>query len=103
MSKATEAALATLHGAVAETLTAQVTHETEELTFDEDGNPEHSDVMVRSASPATLAAAIKFLKDNSITCEIGENTNMNNLRSELAKKQKRSRMTDATIAAQQLQ
>lgn len=101
MSKATEKALGSLHGAVAKVLTAQVLHEKEETEFDEDGNEIGTGEVVFDASPATIAAAIKFLKDNSITADMETEENMNNLREALAKKQKRSRLaqTDPKVAA----
>lgn len=103
MSKASESKLSELHGVVAEVLTAQVGRLEEETTFNEEGEQVSTGVMVHTASPATLAAAIKFLKDNSITCDIETNENMNNLRETLAKKQKHSRLTDPKNAAQTLQ
>lgn len=104
MSKASESKLAILHGMVAEVLTAQVTHKEELTTFDEDGNEVSTGVEQYVATPATMAAAIKFLKDNSITCDIETNKNMNNLKEALEKKQKHSqRLQSATSAAQELQ
>lgn len=104
MSKASETKLAALHGAVAEVLTAQVTHKEELTTFDGEGNEVATGQEVYSATPATMAAAIKFLKDNSITCDIETNKNMNNLKEVLDKKQKNSaRLSSATEAAQNLQ
>lgn len=99
MSKASEDKLGALHNAVAQVLTAQVSHQVEETTFDEEGNEVGTGVMVYTAPPATLAAAIKFLKDNQITCDVEVDENMNNLREALAKKQKHSRLTDAGKAA----
>lgn len=102
MSKATERKLGDLHGAVAEVLLAQVTREEEETTFDADGNMVPTGDMVYSASPAVLATAIKFLKDNSITCEIEVDKNMNGLKEALSKRQKHSRLVGAAEAAQSL-
>lgn len=99
MSKASETKLSALHGAVAEVLTAQLKHTEAETTFDEEGNCVETGEEVYTASPATIAAAIKFLKDNQITCDIETDENMNNLRDTLAKKQKHSRLTDAKKAA----
>ena len=93
--KATEQLLAELHGAVAKTLTAQVSKQVEDVTYDEDGNEVKTGEMVYVASPATLAAAIKFLKDNSITADVEVNENLNSLRDTLANKQKRSRLGSA--------
>jgi len=99
MSKATEKKLGALHGAVADVLTAQLNHTEEETSFDEEGNMVGTGEQVHTATPATVAAAIKFLKDNQITCDIETNENMNNLRETLSKKQKHSRLTDAKTAA----
>ena len=102
MSKATETALGTLHGAVATVLTAQLEQTEPETVFDAEGNHVETGKEVFVAPPATIAAAIKFLKDNQITCDIETDTNMNNLRETLAKKQKHSRLTDAKKAALQV-
>lgn len=99
MSKATEKKLGALHGAVAEVLTSQILHQQEETVFDSDGEEVGTGEMVYTATPATLAAAIKFLKDNQITCDVETDTNMNNLREALANKQRHSRLTDAGKAA----
>ena len=100
MSKATEHKLGVLHGAVATVLTAQLTHQTEETEFDEEGVEVGTGEMEYTAQPATIAAAIKFLKDNQITCDMEQDDNMNNLRDALAKKQKHSRLKSAGEAAQ---
>ena len=97
--KATEAAMCTLHGTVAKVLDKQINHTEAEMTFDEDGVPTPTGKHVHTASPATISAAIKFLKDNSITCDVEQEENMNNLRDTLAKKQRRSRLGDAGVAA----
>lgn len=100
MSKATETKLGLLHGAVAEVLLAQVTREEAETTFNADGEMVETGEMVYSASPATLATAIKFLKDNNITCDIEVNKNMSKLKDVLSQKQKHSRLQSASAAAQ---
>lgn len=99
MSKASESKLGALHEAVATVLTAQISHQAEETVFNEDGEEVGTGEMVYTAAPATIAAAIKFLKDNQITCDIETDENMNNLRDTLAKKQKHSRLTNAKEAA----
>lgn len=99
MSKATEDALGALHGAVAEVLTEQIKHTTEETTFNEEGEEVATGEVIYDASPATIAAAIKFLKDNQITCDVEVDENMGNLKEALAKKQKHSRLGDAKKAA----
>lgn len=98
MSKASEKKLAALHGAVADVLAAQITHQEEEIAFD--GEQEiKTGKSIFTASPATIAVAVKFLKDNDITADKELDENMNSLRDALAKKQKRSRLEDATTAA----
>lgn len=99
MSKATESKLAALHGAVADVLTSQITQKVEDVKFDADGNEIPTGEMVYTASPATIAAAIKFLKDNSITADVEQNENLNSLRDALANKQKRSRLGNPTEEA----
>lgn len=92
-NKASETALNGLHGAVARVLTAQLEHTEEETKINEDGELENTGQEVFTASPATIAAAIKFLKDNQISCDVEQDENMSNLREALAKKQKRSRLS----------
>lgn len=99
MSKATEGKLSVLHGAVADVLTAQINHTEAETTFDANGECVETGEEVHTASPATIAAAIKFLKDNQITCDVETNENMNNLRETLANKQRHSRLIDGKQAA----
>ena len=99
MKKATENALSELHGAVAEVLTAQLGHQQEAMDFNQDGEEVGTGTLVYTAAPATIAAAIKFLKDNQITCDVEVDTNMNNLREALGKKQRHSRLAAAGEAA----
>lgn len=99
MSKATERQLGELHGAVAKVLTAQILTEEEVQMLDDEGMPVPTGETQYTASPALLAAAMKFLKDNSITCDIKVDKNMTNLADALAKKQKRSRLEDGAQAA----
>ncbi len=99
MSKANEKKLGALHGAVADILTSQINHTVEETVFDDQGEEHGTGEFVHTAQPATVAAAIKFLKDNQITCDIETDENMNNLRESLAKKQRHSRLKDAGKAA----
>ncbi len=99
MSKASEALLGELHGAVAKVLTEQVQLQEEVQELDLDGVPVGTGEMLYAASPATLATAIKFLKDNNITSDAQLDENMNGLADALAKKQKRSRLADAATAA----
>lgn len=97
--KASEKHLEALHNVVAQVLTAQIKHQRAETEFNAEGEEVETGEMVYTASPATIASAIKFLKDNDITCDIENNENMDNLREVLAKKQKRSRMEDPNQAA----
>ena len=98
--KATEPKLATLHGAVAHVLTEQINHRAPELEFDENGHHVETGEMVYDCSPAVIAAAIKFLKDNQITCEVESNQEMSSLRDALSKKQKHSRTSPQEAALQ---
>lgn len=97
--KATETALNQLHAAVATVLTAQILKEEAVTTFDAEGNMVETGDTEYTASPATIAAAIKFLKDNSITCDIEVDKGMNSLQEALSRKQKHSRLTDVKLAA----
>ena len=99
MARASEKFLADLHSAVAVTLTEQVLHEEEETTFDGEGETVSTGVMVRTATPALLATAARFLKDNDVTCDMGQDENMGGLRDALSKKQKKSRLADASTEA----
>jgi hypothetical protein len=78
---------------------AQVTHQEDEISYDADGLATPTGEKMYTASPATLATAIKFLKDNAITCDIKKDTNMTALKDALKKKNKRSLMTSAEAAA----
>lgn len=91
MSKATETELTALHGALAKVLSAQIEHQEEETTFNADGMEVGTGNKRYTASPATMSAAIKFLKDNQITADIETDENLSNLKDVLAKKQKHSR------------
>ncbi|BAP15845.1 terminase small subunit [Ralstonia phage RSJ2] len=66
MSKATSALLEDLHGALAEEMLARVRS--------------------GEATAAELAAVAKFLKDNSVTAVIEDNSAMDELRSQLARR-----------------
>lgn len=98
-NKATESALGEMHMMVTKVLTAQVSRQEEEEAFNADGELVASGNMIYTAPPATLAAAIKFLKDNQITTDIEIDNNMSNLRDALSKKQKHSRLSDGKAAA----
>ncbi len=88
MTKSTESELNALHGAVAKVLVAQIT---ETATFTDDKGEEH---ILQTASPATISAAIKFLKDNDITTSIEDDSNMSDLAEALkAKRENRVKLT----------
>ena len=99
MSKASESMLAALHEAVATVLVEQVLHEEEETIFDGEGEAVATGLMVKTATPALLATAARFLKDNDITCDVEQDENMGSLREALGRKQKKSRLADASTEA----
>lgn len=86
MTKPTpEIQLNELHALVARVLKEELEREPAQIEID--GvliTPEHS------VSPALLAQAIKFLKDNSITTTPEEDTNLQSLRDTLKSKSKHS-------------
>lgn len=100
MSKASEKKLGVLHGAIATVLTEQILMTEEETIINLDGEVEGTGEQLYSCAPATIATAIKFLKDNAITCDVEVDENMGKLAEALAKKQKHSRLIDAKKAAQ---
>lgn len=85
MSKATEAKLGELHGAIAEGLT-DVIQNGVTMGIGEDGQP-----IKATASPAFFAAGIAFLKNNNITADPGTNEGLKNLQGKLAQKRKDSK------------
>tara|TARA_R110002096_G_scaffold142061_11_gene297164 strand:+ start:8076 stop:8384 length:309 start_codon:yes stop_codon:yes gene_type:complete len=99
MAKATESKLAALHNAVAQVLTEQVLHEEEETTFDGEGETVGTGMMIKTATPALLATAARFLKDNDITCDVEQDENMSGLKDLLSNKQRHSRLKDASKEA----
>lgn len=99
MSKTTEAAMNALHGAVATVLQEQLSYKEESTMINADGEIVGTGEERFVATPATIAAAIKFLKDNDITVDITQDENLNGLKDTLAKKQKRSRMGSGSSAA----
>ena len=101
MSKASEKLLGELHGSIAKVLTEQVLMTEEETIINLDGEIEGTGEQLFSCAPATMAQAIKFLKDNAITCDVTVDENMGNLADALAKKQKHSRLKDAAEAARE--
>ena len=87
MSKATEAALAELHGAVATTLTAAMN------MTSEDGIPV-------PPPAAHIMAAITFLKNNNITADASSNTELIALQKALAEKRQtaKKRMSPSVLS-----
>jgi len=55
-------------------------------------NEEGEVVSSYTASPALLAVAAKFLKDNEITCSVEDDANLGELDNLLSKKQKKGRL-----------
>ena len=102
MGKSSEEALGQLHGAIARVLTNVVEQQEEEVSYDAEGEAVPTGNMMYTVSPAMMATAVKFLKDNSITCDIEQDNNMGNLKEALAKKQKHSRLNDPKGASGQL-
>lgn len=83
---ATESELNALHSVVAKTINEQLT-----ATMQVDmGDGETKEVSM--ATPALLAQAIKFLKDNNITATPDEDENLAELKDLLESKQKRGRL-----------
>lgn len=91
MSKATEAALAELHGAVAVALTVAVTPI---KVSDELGEHE------LPPSAAHIMAAITFLKNNNITADATSNAELSDLAAELSRTRQESkgRMSKQTLS-----
>jgi hypothetical protein len=97
--KTTEHELSQLLAKVAKVLTEQIGYKQDVvLGFDEEGIPTSTEARY-SCPPATLAAAIKLLKDNDITCDKELEGNLTGLKEELARKQKRSLGDPRLLAA----
>ena len=99
MSQATETTLGNLHGVVATVLTTQLQQQEAVTEIDEDGCVVETDELQYTASPALIAAAMKFLKDNDITADKKVDKNMDSLANALSKKQKQSRLGSGGDAA----
>lgn|SRR6188474_3216413 len=92
MGKATEDALADLHGAVAEQLTAVISGGSV-VGVNEDGTP------IKVTAPAAyFAAALAMLKNNNVTADPGLNKGLSDLRKKLAERRDegKAKMADAT-------
>ncbi len=74
MSKASEKKLGELHGVIAEHLIERI--QAQEVKTDGKGNPirdEETGAMVKEAcAPAVLSVAVRFLKDNEIVSDPGD-------------------------------
>ena len=92
MSKIDDSNLNALHEVLAAVLVEQV--EARAQFTDEDG-VEHD---ISTASPAMLAVAAKFLKDNNITCSVEDDTNLGRLDELLSNKTKKGRATLASVS-----
>ena len=94
MSKVQESeALNKLHEALAKVLVEQVEGRAE---YTDDNGETQS---VSTASPAMLAVAAKFLKDNNVTCSVEEDSNLGRLEDILLEKQKKGRAVLAEVTA----
>jgi hypothetical protein len=91
MSKATEDDLATLHGAVARSLTEAVQCGSVEVAGEK---------MVVPPSAAHIMAAITFLKNNNITADATSNAELSDLAAELSRTRQASkgRMSKQTLS-----
>lgn len=98
MSKATDSLLGELHGKVAKSmLDALEASDQAQALLDEYGEELPNDVinyLSKSAgnNPALLTAVTKFLKDNSITCVIEDNSDMSELEERLQNKRNKKRI-----------
>ena len=92
---AKESELNVLHEVVAKVLKEQL--EAEAIVTDADGD----EVSIKTVSPAMVAQAIKFLKDNNITSVPERDSNIDELKKALEHKQKKGRLKliDPTKAA----
>lgn len=99
MSKATEDKMNKLHGQLAETLTTMVKVRTV-IRTDKEGNEYEEDV---DPSPAALAVAAKFLKDNAVTMTPEQSTAVDELEDALTKRRAankgRAKVTKADMDA----
>jgi hypothetical protein len=84
VSKATEDKLSALHGTVADVLSEQLR---ETMVVVDEDTGEEKEVLL--ASPAIIAQAIKFLKDNDITTSVADDDNMSELDDLLKKKREK--------------
>ena len=98
MSKATDSLLGELHGKVAKSMLAALeASDQAQALLDEYGEELPNDVInylskAAGNNPALLTAVTKFLKDNSITCVIEDNSDMSELEERLQNKRNKKRI-----------
>lgn len=92
MKRASESQLGDLHEVLAMVIKEQITQTADFLN--EDGELVES----YTASPALLAVAAKFLKDNQITVSIEDDANLGEIENILAKKEKKGRLKLASVS-----
>ena len=85
MAKGSEGQLSELHGAIAQVLKDQIS---ERITITDEDTGETREIY--TATPAVLAQAIKFLKDNDITVSVEDDENLSEL-DELLKQKREKR------------
>jgi len=91
MKRASETQLGQLHEVLAMVIRSQIEDKVEFV------NEEGELIENYTASPALLAVAAKFLKDNQITVAIENDTNLDEIQSILANKSKKGRLALASV------
>ena len=99
MSKASEKELANLHKEVTKTLTRMVKTQTVPR-YDKEGNEVGEDEV--DPSPATLAVATKFLKDNAITVDPENNAELSDFAKALRDKGRVISSKDREVAMREV-
>jgi hypothetical protein len=94
MTKATEDDLSTLHGAVAQALTAAITDGVKVVVRGKGDTPDEVEEVPASAS--YFAAAITFLKNNNITAARG-NAELDALKAALENRRSKPTLTPAAL------
>lgn len=84
---ASEGKLGDLHDRVADVLIDNLESEIEGEFINKD-DPDAKPVTLKKVQPALVACAVKFLKDNDITCVPAEGNKINDLKEKLAAKQR---------------
>lgn len=88
MSKATESVLNELHALVAKVLADQLEMHEKVSVLNPDGG--EGEIELSTVSPAMIAQAIKFLKDNNITATPETDENLSRLKDSLNKRTRHS-------------